>query len=199
MNIVGSLLAVRGQAPVRCGHASPSPAASPWPLMRLRGCIRGSTARSSSSFPLAHWTTPEIAMYGVAMGPASRDELPLAPASVPPCMRAARGRDMRPSLPLAERRGNAELPATSIWPRGAAERTCCRLSPLTLSPAHPLTLTLNPGPLPTWTRGQGRSVVPAAGVASEGDRGGARRSHRAGHASSAHMPPRLARRRAVQC
>ena len=142
VNIVGSLLAVRGLslAPVRCGHASPPHAASPWPLMRSRRYIRGSTIRSSSSIPLPHRPTPEIAMYGFAVGPASRDDLPLPSGSAPPCVRSARGRALWPSHPVGgeERERRAACHVHLAARRCQTDMLPTRTShPLTRSPSHP--------------------------------------------------------------
>ena len=79
-------------------------------------------------------------MYGVAMGPASRDELPLAPASVPPCVRAARGRDLRPALPVGgeERERRAACHVHLAARRCRTDMLPTRTSHLlTRSPSHP--------------------------------------------------------------
>ena len=108
--------------------------------MRSRLCIQGSTAHSSSSVPLPHRSTPEIAMYGFAMGPASRDDLPLPSGSAPPCVRSARGSALRPSLPVGgeerERRAACHVHLAARRCRTDMLRT--RTShPLTRSPSHP--------------------------------------------------------------
>ena len=108
--------------------------------MRSRRCIQGSTARSSSSVPLPHRSTPEIAMYGFAVGPASRDDLPLAPASAPPCVRAARVRALWPSHPVGgeERARRAACHVHLAARRCRTDMLPTRTShPLTRSPSHP--------------------------------------------------------------
>ena len=162
VNIVGSLLAVRGQAPVRCGHASPPRAASPWPLKSSRRYIRGSTIRSSSSIPLPHWTTPELAIHGFAVGPASRDDLPLPSGSAPPCVRSARGSALRPSLPVG---GEERERRAACHVHLAARR--CRTDMLPTLSSHPLTRSpSHPHPQPRASAHVGARSRPLSGTRS---------------------------------